>query len=95
MHAAQRPVEPTMPEPAAHATVAVRDAMAPPTCDSLTERPAVAEVMKTHTTLAAVVACATVGAKGDSSVKAIFALIVAAVVAGVAPAVIATAVAPV
>ena len=53
MHAAQRPVEPTMPEPAAHATVAVRDAMTPPTCANLTERPAVAEVTKTHTVPAA------------------------------------------
>ena len=94
MHAAQRPVEPTMPEPAAHATVAVRDAMTPPTCDNLTELPAVAEVMKTHTTLVAVVACATVGAKGDASENGKFVLIVADVVAGVTPAVIAICVAP-
>ncbi len=95
MQARQRPVEPTMPEPAAHATVAVRDAMTPPTCDSLTERPAVAEVMKTHTTFAAVVACATLGFKGDCSVNAKFALIVPDVVAGVAPAAVAMTVVPV
>ena len=95
MHAAQRLVEPTMPQPAAHATVADRDAMTPPTCDNLMERPAVAEVMKTHTTLVAVVACATLGAKGDASVNAKFVLIVADVVAGVTPAAVAMTVVPV
>ena len=58
---------PKMPAPAGHAIVAVMRANTgsmPEGKLSRTMRPAVAEVMKAHTVLAAV-ACATVGDKGE------------------------------